>query len=80
MTIQISVRLSDVAVKTLDTLVLEGSDRSRASVIERALEREFRRRIAERDLEVLLRTRDDPDPDDLAGFVAWTAAHPIALD
>jgi Arc/MetJ-type ribon-helix-helix transcriptional regulator len=79
MSTQISVRLSDEAVRTLDALVAEGRARSRASVIDRALERELRRLVAERDLEILERTKDDPDPDDLAGFVAWTEAHPVAL-
>jgi Arc/MetJ-type ribon-helix-helix transcriptional regulator len=45
-TIQIAVRLPDSTVEQLDQLVAAGDAPSRASVIERALAREFRRLIA----------------------------------
>lgn len=80
MTTQISLRLSDETVRELDTLVAAGRYRSRAGAVERALAREIRRALAERDLEILLRTQNDPDPDDLAALAAWGQQHPIPLD
>jgi Arc/MetJ-type ribon-helix-helix transcriptional regulator len=79
-TTQIAVRLSDELVKQLDVLVAEGRYRSRATAVERALARELRRALAVRDLEILERSKDEPDPDDLAGFLAWTEANPVPLD
>lgn len=72
MTIQIAVRLSDDAVERLDELVAEGAAPSRASVIERALAREFRRLAAERDAAILAASGRDPDLDSLARYAART--------
>ena len=66
--IQIAVRLPDSTVEQLDRLVADGSASSRASVIERALAREFRRLIAARDAAILASSKPDPDMDSLAGY------------
>ena len=47
----------------------EGKASSRASVVNRALERERRRAIAARDVAILVQAGDDPDMDRLADHV-----------
>jgi Arc/MetJ-type ribon-helix-helix transcriptional regulator len=74
---QIAVRLPDEMVRAVDELVASGSASSRASVVERALAREFRRLAAVRDAEILAAAGPDPDMDSLAEY----AAHlPMGLD
>jgi Arc/MetJ-type ribon-helix-helix transcriptional regulator len=70
MSTQITVRLPDSMVESLDRLVAEGQATSRASVIERALAREFRRQIAARDAVILTEAGGDTDLDDLADYAA----------
>src|SRR5712692_4489418 len=70
MSIQIAVRLPDSMVEFLDRLVAEGQATSRASVVERALAREFRRQIAARDAAILAEAGADPDMDSLADYAA----------
>jgi len=72
MSVQIAVRLSDNTVEQLDKLVADGEAPSRASVIERALAREFRRLTAERDAAILAKSGMDPDMDSLAKHAART--------
>ncbi|MEA2311070.1 MAG: hypothetical protein QOE28_1038, partial [Solirubrobacteraceae bacterium] len=50
---QIAVRLPDDLVAFVDGVVDSGAERSRAAVVTRALERERRRAIAERDAAIL---------------------------
>ena len=68
MSIQIAVRLPDSTVEQLDKLVASGQAPSRASVIERALAREFRRLIAARDAAILAGAGPDTDMDSLAAY------------
>jgi Arc/MetJ-type ribon-helix-helix transcriptional regulator len=70
MSMQIAVRLPDSMVEFLDRLVAEGQAPSRASVVERALAREFRRQIAARDAAILAAAGADDDMDDLASHAA----------
>jgi Arc/MetJ-type ribon-helix-helix transcriptional regulator len=70
MSTQIAVRLPDDMVQFLDRLVAEGKAASRASVVERALAREFRRLIAARDAAILAAAGADPDLDGLAEYAA----------
>lgn len=72
MSIQIAVRLPDSTVEQLDKLVAEGQAPSRASVVERALAREFRRLIAARDASILAEHGPDAEMDSLADFAART--------
>jgi Arc/MetJ-type ribon-helix-helix transcriptional regulator len=72
---QIAVRLPDELVDFVDEIVNSGARRSRASVVTRALERERRRVIAERDAQILART----DPDPLLGLAKHAANLPSAL-
>jgi Arc/MetJ-type ribon-helix-helix transcriptional regulator len=58
---QIAVRLPDELVDFVDEIVGAGEGRSRAAVVTRALERERRRVVAERDAEILARTGSDPE-------------------
>ena len=72
MSTQIAVRLSDDLVAFVDDLVSHGDATSRAAVVSRALERERRRKIAERDAAILVRAGTDPDLDSLAQYAAGT--------
>lgn len=72
MSTQIAVRLSDDIVAFIDELVSRGEGSSRAAVVSRALERERRRNIAERDADILARDAPDADLDQLAEFAAST--------
>ena len=67
---QIAVRLSDDLVDFVDEQVRSGAGRSRAAVVTRALERERRRVIAARDVEILAASGPDPD---LAGLAEYAA-------
>src|SRR5690349_3021588 len=73
---QIAVRLSDELVAFVDELVASGTERSRAAVVSRALERERRRAVAARDAEILARTGADPE---LRGLAERAVALPSDL-
>lgn len=70
---QIAVRLPDDLVAFVDARVAEGIDRSRAEFVRRALERERRRAVAERDARILTGSPSDPGLDALAARGARTA-------
>jgi Arc/MetJ-type ribon-helix-helix transcriptional regulator len=72
MSTQIAVRLSDDMVAFIDDLVRKGDGASRAAVVSGALERERRRRIAERDADILAGLTPDADMDRLADFTVTT--------
>ena len=72
MSTQIAVRLSADLVAFVDDLVSHGEATSRAAVVSRALERERRRKVAERDAAILARAGTDPDLDSLAQYAAGT--------
>jgi Arc/MetJ-type ribon-helix-helix transcriptional regulator len=73
---QIAVRLPDDLVDFVDEIVDSGTARSRAIVVTRALERERRRALAERDAQILARTSPDPE---LAGLAEHAASLPRDL-
>lgn len=73
MSTQIAVRLPDEIVAFIDDEVRGQHARSRAAVVLRALERERRRRLAERDAEILAAAGGQPDLDELAGHCAHSA-------
>jgi Arc/MetJ-type ribon-helix-helix transcriptional regulator len=73
---QIAVRLPDELVEFVDRAVASGSARSRAAVVVRALERERRRVVAEKDAEILARTGPDPE---LVGLAEHAVGVPSAL-
>jgi len=73
---QIAVRLPDELVAFVDQVVSSGAERSRATVVARALERERRRLIATRDAEILAATGSDPDLHALAEYAA-TLGHDL---
>ena len=74
MTKQIAVRLDDELVDFVDAIVESGTERSRAAVVTRALERERRRIVATRDAEILATSGPDPE---LAGLAEHAAGTPI---
>ena len=73
MSTQIAVRLPDDLVAFVDDLVSHGDATSRAAVVSRALERERRRKVAERDAVILAGAGRDTDLDSLAEFAAATS-------
>lgn len=77
MTKQIAIRLPDDLVEFVDHLVEAGDARSRAAVVTRALERERRRAVAERDAEILARAGADPE---LAGLAGYARRQTLDLD
>jgi Arc/MetJ-type ribon-helix-helix transcriptional regulator len=74
---QIAVRLPDDTVAFLDRLVTEHKAASRAEIITRALERERRREMAERDAAILAESGEDPD---LVGLIRYMTGHPVDPD
>ncbi|MFC7486071.1 hypothetical protein ACOCJ7_12530 [Knoellia sp. CPCC 206453] len=68
MSTQISVRLNDRVVFELDALVASGAAKSRAELVESALEAELRRRLYQRDAEIYREHGEDPE---LAGMNDW---------
>ncbi|WP_434142134.1 ribbon-helix-helix domain-containing protein [Leucobacter sp. gxy201] len=72
MSTQIAVRLPERMVEFLDNAVAEGRASSRAALVSSAIEREMRRMLAERDVELLQR---HGAADDLDGLVDWTASN-----
>jgi len=74
---QIAVRLPDDLVDFVDGIVDTGSERSRAAVVTRALERERRRALAERDARILAGAGPDPELAGLADYAAGRA-HDLA--
>ncbi|MBK7822526.1 MAG: antitoxin [Tessaracoccus sp.] len=77
MSIQIAVRLPDDLVRFLDEEVKDGRGTGRAAIVTRALEREQRRRVAERDADILAASSG---ADDLAGLAEFAASTAIPLD
>jgi len=73
---QIAVRLPDELVDFVDALVVSGAERSRASVVTKALPRERRRAVAARDAEILARTGRDPELEGLAEHAANLSSVP----
>lgn len=69
MTTQIAVRLPDELVAWVDQQVAEGKTRSRASAVERALRREVRRQLAERDAQIYAEMK--PGDDELDEMLTW---------
>ena len=77
MSIQIAVRLPDDLVAFVDDLVSQGDAASRAAVVSRALERERRRKVAERDAVILASAGKDSDLDSLAEFAHGTSMNDL---
>lgn len=77
-TTQIAVRLDEKYVAFLDEEVKAGKARSRAELVESALEREIRRRLDEHDLSILIAHRNQPD--ELDDMLAWAAGNYPDLD
>ena len=69
---QIAVRLPDELVEFIDHVVQSGQAVSRAAVVARAVDRERRREIAERDAAILASAGADLDFDQLAEFAVTT--------
>ena len=77
MSVQIAIRLPDGMVAFLDESVATGNAPSRAALVARALEREMRRQVAERDAAILRAAGSEDDLDDL---VKWAAKRASTLE
>lgn len=79
MTKQLTVRLPEDLVEFVDQRVGQGKAASRAAVVARALDRERRREIAERDAAILALNPDgEDDLDELAALAARTTLDDLA--
>lgn len=74
MTTQIAIRLPDQLVAYLDETIARGDEKSRASFITAAVEREIRYRAARDDAKILASRGAEDDLDDLVTWTASTAA------
>lgn len=79
MSVQIAVRLPDDLVESLDELVASGEAKSRASIVERALRRELRKREYAREAALRESNPELFEDPDLDAIVAWTTANPTSL-
>lgn len=75
MTKQIAVRLPDELVDYIDSAVRSGHARSRADLVSRALDRERRQAMAERDVEILRSASADRDEFD--GLAEYAVRQPL---
>ena len=75
MTKQIAVRLPDELVDYIDSAVRSGQARSRADLVSRALDRERRQAMAERDVEILRSASADRDEFD--GLAEYAVRQPL---
>lgn len=75
---QVTVRLPDALVDFIDERVHSGEAASRAAVVSAAVERERRRRLADRDVVILTTPGRDEDLDELAVYAATVALHDLA--
>jgi Arc/MetJ-type ribon-helix-helix transcriptional regulator len=78
MSVQLTVRIPDELAGFVDKDVADGRATSRADAIAKALAREQRRRVAERDVELLLTHRNETD--DLDGLAERAASTPLEID
>jgi Arc/MetJ-type ribon-helix-helix transcriptional regulator len=78
MSVQLTVRIPDELAGFVDKDVADGRASSRADAIAKALAREQRRRVAERDAELLLAARSATN--DLDGLAEHAASTPLEID
>jgi len=77
MSVQIAVRLPDSLVETVDSLVASGAEKSRASVVERALLRELRRMRMVEEVQILAGSASDSG--DLVELTTFASRTPLEL-
>lgn len=78
MSVQLTVRIPDELASFVDQDVADGHATSRADAIAKALAREQRRRAAERDVELLIAHKGEPN--DLDGLAEHATKTPLELD
>ena len=77
MSVQIAIRLPDSLVETVDSLVASGAEKSRASVVERALLRELRRMRMVEEVQILAGTASESG--DLVELTTFASRSPLEL-
>jgi Arc/MetJ-type ribon-helix-helix transcriptional regulator len=82
MSVQFTIRVPDELADFVDQSVRDGRATSRADAIAQALSREHRRRVAERDLELLIayRAAHADDSDDLGALAEMAADTTLDID
>jgi Arc/MetJ-type ribon-helix-helix transcriptional regulator len=78
MSVQLTVRIPDELAGFVDQDVADGRAVSRADAIAKALAREQRRRVAERDVALLIAHKRGRN--DLDGLAEYSADTPLELD
>lgn len=78
MTTQIAVRLPEDLVEFIDEVVRRDDGGSRAAVVSRALRRERRRLVAERDARILAAAAEGDLDDDLDALARYASRTPMA--
>jgi Arc/MetJ-type ribon-helix-helix transcriptional regulator len=76
---QIAVRLPDDIVEFIDQQIADGRASSRADAVKRAVQREKRRILAERDAAIYAAIRNDADPE-LEAWVDHAAQVHLDID
>lgn len=79
MTIQIAIRLDDGLAAFLDEVVADGQAENRTEAVRKALKKWQRERMIAREIAILDKIKDDPDPE-MEAWYAWTSTHRIPLD
>ena len=77
MSVQIAVRLPDSLVEMVDSLVASGAEKSRASVVERALLRELRRMRMVEEVQILAGSASESG--DLVELTTFASRSPLEL-
>ena len=77
MSVQIAVRLPDSLVEMVDSLVASGAEKSRASVVERALLRELRRMRMVEEVQILAGSASESG--DLVELTTFASRTPLEL-
>jgi len=77
MSVQIAIRLPGSLVETVDSLVASGAEKSRASIVERALLREFRRMRIVEEVQILAGTAADSG--ELVELTTFASRTPLEL-
>ena len=79
MTIQIAIRLDDGLAAFLDEVVADGQAENRTEAVRTALKKWQRERMIARDIALMEKYKDNPDPE-LEAFAEWTMSHRPLLD
>lgn len=75
MSVQVSLRLDEQLVHRVDELVRRGAIKSRAAIVESALERELRRLLNEHEARIYAEQGEDPETEGMREWFWSRAQH-----